>query len=1116
HLLVFVLITVSTYAQFTDSFDDEDFSQDPQWLGDAGEFQVDINRQLRLNNLAPGSNNESHLSVASSVALEAVWEFQVGFDGLSSSGLSNSNKMLVYLVSDQANLESDPQGYYVQIGGTQDEISLYSTLAGKLIDGPDGVTASSSGLFSIKVTRSQTGEWELQTDNSGGQNLSLVGTAVNTDFISSSFFGVLCDYTTTRSTNFFFDDFEVFEREIVDQTPPSITKVDVLSATEIQVFFNEQVLPASASEISNYQIAGINILEIDFNPDQADQARLTVSKLENLTTYQLTVNNLEDLSGNQVVGNTSFEFTYLLIGEAEFQDIVINEFLAAPNDEGGLPNAEFIELFNASDKVINLESYTISDNSGSSAAFDSCLLLPNHYLIVTASGNVEEFTMTGEVKGLGNFRALNNSGDAITLLDADNEIIANIEYSSSQAGVSLELVNPFAVCISSSNYLNSSDPSGGTPGTINSVFDDQPDLEKPTLLDFQLRDNTLQLNFSEVMDITSLSQTENYSLSNLSIEKLIVNDDNLPQSALLIFEGELIEGATYTLTIQDLTDCSGNSIDITSIDFGKGKKPLFNEILITEILYDELPSIGLPEREYIEIYNNSSSILTSRDVLLTDALRTIPLPEFDLFPNQFLVLTANSGADEFPNAQGVSNFPSLSNTGEELILSHQGDLVFSIKYESDWQQEDRSEGGYSLEMVDFTNPCLESGANWRSATAPIGGTPGQDNSVRSDGSNPDSFGPELLKIVVLAADTIELSFSEKIQSSNLEDLSVEIQPSTTVDSVFLDFLNPTGILLVLGNELLENQEYILLINRIRDCVGNKIEESEMSFALPVEAMENEVLLSEVLFNPRSQGVDFVELYNNSDNFLTLQNWRLARLTDEGIADEKVLSERQLVFEPHSYLVLTSDIAALSSSYPQGDASRYFEMDALPAYANDTGNVVLMNTLEMVQQRFFYDEDFHYPLLESVDGVSLERISFDEEVNNPSNWRSSASMSGFATPGRPNSQSLEKAGSVAKLSVNPKVFVPGNSGSGRDFTTINYQFDEPGKFANIRIYDQNGRIVKTLMEGASLQVTGFVQWNGLNDNGSLAKIGHHIILMEVYDSSGSNEVLKETVVVGRNF
>jgi len=295
-----------------------------------------------------------------------------------------------------------------------------------------------------------------------------------------------------------------------------------------------------------------------------------------------------------------------------------------------------------------------------------------------------------------------------------------------------------------------------------------------------------------------------------------------------------------------------------------------------------------------------------------------------------------------------------------------------------------------------------------------------------------------------------------------------------------------------------------------------VDSESIVFALPLSAEPGEIKLSEVLFNPRSGGVDFVEIYNDSEKYLSLKAWQLARLTEDEISDERTITNEELVIEPSGYLVFTTDSEILINDYPKGRFRQFFQVASLPGYNDDAGMVILLNELNEVIEQFSYSEDQHYDLLEDNQGVSLERISYTEPTNNTSNWRSAASTEGFATPGYANSQAITSTKRPAELVIEPKVFIPGNAGSGRDFTTINYQFRSSGQFANVSIYDQNGRLVRNLAQGVLLSTSGFLRWDGETNEGSMARMGYYIVLFEVYDAAGNTKIIKGTVVVGRDF
>jgi len=564
-----------------------------------------------------------------------------------------------------------------------------------------------------------------------------------------------------------------------------------------------------------------------------------------------------------------------------------------------------------------------------------------------------------------------------------------------------------------------------------------------------------------------------------------------------------------------LLDCTGNQLADTTLTFGVGRAPLFNELLITEIFYDPDPAFGLPEREFIEIYNSSNEIISTEGVFLTDATSSTVLPIFNLNPGTYYVLSSTAGASEFSlNAVGVSGFPTLNNSGELLTLSGGGGLLFSIDYEPDWQEEEKADGGFSLEMVDVTNPCLESPANWKSSINENGGTPGEQNSIAE--VIPDNFGPEILTVIAIASDTIGISFSENIDPGAALLAQVSLEPTRSIASYHVDIRLPKTLFIALSEELEENIPYTLSVSDVFDCAGNEVDTEAVTFALPVLAEPNEIKLSEVLFNPRPNGVDFVEVYNDSESYLSLKGWQLARITDEEVSDERLITNEELVINPGAYLVFTIDSDILFSNYPKGRLAQFFQVASLPGYNDDEGTVVLLNDQDEVVAQFSYNEDQHYDLLEDNEGVSLERISFAEPASNVSNWRSASSTEGFATPGYANSQAFSIPTQAAEVVIDPKVFIPGNSGSGRDFTTINYQFQSSGQFANVNIYDQNGRLVRNLAQGELLSTSGFLRWDGETNGGSMARMGYYVVLFEVYDVNGNTEIIKETVVVGRDF
>ena len=162
------------FAQLTDDFSDGDFSDGPAWSGTVSDFSVD-NEVLWLH--GGSQTGKAYLSLPSSV-ISGMWDFNAGLD----FNPSNANFAQIYLVSDQSDLTGPLHGYYVLVGNTTDDVSLYrqsGTVHTKIIDGKDGLLDADGSNLKISVTHTNDGIWELRTARDGGA-LSIEGTVLDT------------------------------------------------------------------------------------------------------------------------------------------------------------------------------------------------------------------------------------------------------------------------------------------------------------------------------------------------------------------------------------------------------------------------------------------------------------------------------------------------------------------------------------------------------------------------------------------------------------------------------------------------------------------------------------------------------------------------------------------------------------------------------------------------------------------------------------------------------------------------------------------------------------------------------------------------------------------------
>ena len=195
---------------------------------------------------------------------------------------------------------------------------------------------------------------------------------------------------------------------------------------------------------------------------------------------------------------------------------------------------------------------------------------------------------------------------------------------------------------------------------------------------------------------------------------------------------------------------------------------------------------------------------------------------------------------------------------------------------------------------------------------------------------------------------------------------------------------------------------------------------------------------------------------------------------------------------------------IRDSYQPIPEAQLHEMNLIN-YVNSAGNVwvrAISDGALITIDSFDYSNDFHSGLLTSdqVKGVSLERVSLIGDTNDGSNWFSAASNVNFATPGYINSQRSTGITGDENIELESKVFSPNGDGD-NDILRLNYQLDRTGFIANVSIYDDNGRLQTKIADNKLLGTEGFVLWDGLLDDGTIAPIGMYIVYFDIFHTDG---------------
>ncbi|MGB0881520.1 MAG: lamin tail domain-containing protein, partial [Vicingaceae bacterium] len=783
---------------------------------------------------------------------------------------------------------------------------------------------------------------------------------------------------------------------------------------------------------------------------------------------------------------------------------------------------EFVELHNASTNTFVLNNWQFV-NTTTVKTLPNFILQPNNYVILCDINDTLLYQPFGDVIGISSFSALTNGGDSLTLMDDNNNVLDIVAYDISwyqdgvkdDGGYTLERINPTHPCSNGLNWIASNDATGGTPGTQNSVFSNAPDLDAPTILGVNIITTTqISVLFNETMGSASIANATYTLTIGVNVTGLAVHN-NL-QGVDLTLGVALDSSTVYTLTIAGASDCSGNLISPNTIAFGIGKAPQKYEVVINELYPDPSPSNGLPLADYLELFNTTNKIIDLTNCWISDLTSMDQLNAGKILPGEHIIVCDNSFETEyspFGKVIIVNSLPSLNNSEDVIsLLAPDSSMIHSVHYFDEWYKDDnKKDGGWSLEMIDPNNPCGEDD-NWMASTQFFGGTPGSQNSVL--GSNPDVVLPELTEANALNDSTVLATFSEPLDNDGMLAAIYAISDGITLDNV--QVIDNKNVQLNLSNKLINQIKYTLTVTGAFDCVGNTIgSENTAIFALPEQGSVNDIIINEILFNPLNGGVDFVEIYNNSNKFIDLEGWSLANLDNDSIDNYKPIASKPKLLLPGEFVLLSTNNTAVKNDYENTVVEALLEMESFPTYSNDEGDVYLINNQNVIVDEFHYKDDMHFALLNSEDGVSLERIDYDRPTNDESNWHSAAEDVGFATPGYENSQYQMTNNDGSEIVVEPETFSPDNDGVD-DVLNISYNFSEPGYVASVIIYDAKGRLVRNLVQNELLGVSGTFSWDGINERNEKARIGIYIIFVEAFSDDGDVKSFKKTAVLAGYF
>ena len=650
-----------------------------------------------------------------------------------------------------------------------------------------------------------------------------------------------------------------------------------------------------------------------------------------------------------------------------------------------------------------------------------------------------------------------------------------------------------------------------------------PDLQAPLLTGATAIGPTeVDVFFDEPLNETTATDPANYFINNgIGQPAAAFLDATDPALVHLSLANNLVSLTDYVLTIQNIADTTGNVANTQTafFSFVEIQNPAPFDILINEIMADPTPAVALPDVEFVELFNRTNKTLDLEGFGFSSGNTPQLFPSYLMLPNSYLIVCDDEDTDSltlYGDVIGLDNFPALVNSGDQLTLyDPAGNIIHFVGYSDEWYgNPEKKDGGWTLEMINPLAAC-KSASNWTASVHLLGGTPGQPNSVLN--LSPDVEGPQLLRAFADAAQPsrIQLTFNESLDPATAQN-PAHFQFSNGVQVASATPSGPANdvVVLQLTTPLQPSIIYeITLSDSIADCSGNLSRKSTVLLALPEPAQPLDLVINEVLFNPLPGGSDFIEVYNRSDKVLNLGDLVIGNLRQGVDTVVREIKTNKLIF-PNGFAVLTENPATLKTHYEVPNEEALLNND-LPALNNDAGNVTLFrggSSGVVIIDAFDYNENFHHPLLDNPDGVSLERLNPDSPTQDKNNWHSAAATTGFATPSYKNSQNIGPLNpSDAFFEIPEKKLSPDGDGF-QDFLQINFHLDAPGYTAQMKIFDLDGHPVKTLLNNELLPTEGFLRWDGDTDRGSKARTGIYIVYAKIFRPDGTVRIFKDTCVV----
>jgi len=1012
-----------TYAQqvvLEDDFEDGDFTQNPEWVGDLDDWTIINENGNNLLRLDAEVGGVSHLSTVSPSAF-GVWEFFVRLDGFATS---DTNRAFVFLTSDRADTETGVNGYAVRIGESGANKFFRIVRFDNGVSGASRVLVTGTTLieasvgYQVRVTRSPEGEWRLFVSEGFGSEPVEEGTpAIDLTYTTSEYFGIRATYTVTRARNFFFDNIRI------SKFPLTAGNLTVIDNQNLQLSFSEAVDETSVAPNAFSVNQGIG------TPSQVSLLSETSVGLFFSTplvagTYELSVSGIRDQAGGVMEPQTiPFEITEDDPGDTPVAgDVVINEiFYDTP-----IAFAQYVEIFNrTSNKRFNLREWSFTANASNPVVLtqEDVFLEPGEFLVLTSdsTGLFTRFGARGYLESASFPTLPRTSAGRLQLISSGGVLLDEVPYIPvlwGGEGVAIERRSAFAISYARENWLDSTNGLGGTPGQPNTA---QPDPNPVSMVEVTLRNpTTLNVVFDRHIDRGTAEDGANFNLSgglNITFtEKVAFNTIRLFLSNSIEFD------TPYTITASDIESIFGVPMAAQTLEFS------FEEpdevIVIFEDFEDgdftQNPAwFGDRDDWAINPVNGNNRLFLNASAAGVSHLSTASIANYGTW--EFLVNTKYATSDNNRshvflmsdtsdlkgnvNGYAVRIGESGSNKIFRIVRFDDGNpaqvlvsgttiMEANVDYRIRVTRERNGEWRLFVGTGSESEPQQEgqavidnthANASWFGMRATYTAT--RLDLVSFDDIRVTKFPLFLASVVIIDSQNLDVVFSEAVDPSSVSNASFNINEGIGSPNAFT--INSNTVRISYSNPI-PGGSYALSISGIRDLAGGVMEPEVFAFNMINVPVKGDVVINEFFYSTPSDLAQYIELKNaTEDKLFNLRDWRI----QDNTTTIRRITTSDFFLAPGEYVVLSSDTTSVANRFGSQNFIQPSNFPSLNRSTPDqiklfTSNDVLIDSLRYVQGEW------------GGSSAALERRSLTAPSHFSENWSASTNSLG-GTPGQSN-------------------------------------------------------------------------------------------------------------------